>query len=175
MGKIEDRTAVLSKYNLVFPTALKPEAIVMYADILDDIEANELDAILKKISRTNTFFPSVAEIINAHESMDGDANGTHVKSIGEAWQEVLKEMHDAFVYRKPEFSSEEIKNAAMGMGWMELCQTLESDLPTVRAQFERRYKDELTRKKDREQNEHVLGEKKNKQLFANKVKEIGHA
>ena len=68
-------------------------------------------------------------------------------------------MHDAFVYKKPVFSTPEIESAVNSFGWIALCTSLEKDMPIVRAQVRQFYENACKRKAEADMNGYVLGTK----------------
>ena len=140
---------MLAPLILAFPNSKVNEGTIgVYATALSCLEEVELTASVMKCMRTCKFFPSIAEIMEQADNMVQVATGTKHKSNDEAWKEVLQEMNDAFIYRKPVFSSDEIETAALAMGWNGLCQTEIQDMGTIRAQFLRMYESVCKRKKE---------------------------
>lgn len=85
------------------------------------------------------------------------ANGTQERSLDEAWNEVQRQMEEAFVYKKPVFSTPEIEKAALAMGWIGICNTPTDQIGTARAQFLKLYASVLGRNKDKQINDRVIG------------------
>jgi Cu/Ag efflux pump CusA len=108
----------LMPYLMAFPQSKMNEgSLIVYARALSSLSIAEIDAAMLKLMRTVKFFPSVAEIFEQSANMKTFATGIETKSADEAWKEVLQEVHDAFIYRKPRFSSKEIEKTALNMGW----------------------------------------------------------
>lgn len=124
------------------------EKIDVYATALCCLTEEELTAAVMKCMRTCKFFPSIAEIMEQAEHVTAVASGTSHKSNDEAWNEVLKQMNEAFIYKKPVFSTPEIESAALAMGWAGMCETLTGDMGTIRSQFLRMYESTCKRKKE---------------------------
>jgi hypothetical protein len=142
---------------LAYPSArITGENIVTYAIALSELGEAELVAGVMKCMRTCKFFPSIAEIIEAAQGVVEVAAGTNNKSPDEAWNEVQRQMQEAFVYKKPVFSTKEIEEAAMAMGWTGLCETPTDQIGTARAQFLRLYESVCKRKKDKRINDNVI-------------------
>ena len=134
---------------LAFPNAkINLGTIKVYIAALSCLGDAELTAAVMKCLRTCKFFPSIAEIMEQADNMVQVATGTKHKTNDEAWNEVLKQMNDAFIYRKPIFSTPEIETAALAMGWIGMCETETKDMGTIRAQFLRMYESVCSRKKE---------------------------
>lgn len=147
----------LTPYLMAFPQSKMNEgSLLVYAKALSRLSIAEIEAAMLKLIQTNKFFPSVAEIFEQAEIVTRFVTKTDEKSADEAWREILQEVHDAFVYRKPQFSSREIEQAALNMGWTSLCNLEIDAMNTARAQFMRIYKSILSRKKEKTINQQVL-------------------
>jgi hypothetical protein len=143
---------------LAFPNArINNGTIIVYVKALSCLSEAALTASVMKCMRTCKFFPSIAEIMEQAENMVQVATGTKHKSPDEAWNEVLKQMNEAYVYKEPEFSTPEIKHAALAMGWTGLCETLTKDMGTARAQFLKLYDSTCKRKQAEKIDNDVLG------------------
>lgn len=142
---------------MAFPQSKMNEgSLIVYARALSSLSIAEIDAAMLKLMRTVKFFPTVAEIFEQADNVKNFAIGKSEKSADEAWHEVMKEVHSAFICREPKFSTPEIKQAALNMGWTSLC-NLETDaINTARAQFMRIYESILKRKSDKKINREVM-------------------
>jgi len=148
---------ILAPLIMAFPNSKATEGTLeVYATALSCLSEAELTASVMKCMRTCKFFPSIAEIMEQAEHITQVASGTSHKSNDEAWTEVLKQINEAFIYRKPVFSTPEIESAALAMGWAGLCQTELEDMGTIRAQFLRMYESTCKRKKEAKIDEQVL-------------------
>jgi hypothetical protein len=160
-----------------YPAArITPETIQVYAVALAELGEGPLQAAVLKCMRTCKFFPSIAEIMEAANEMVEVASGTKAKSPDEAWNEVMKQMNDAFIYRKPVFSTPEIEKAALSMGWIGLCETPTDQIGVARAQFLRLYESVCKRKKENRINDnvlHLVGDIGGLQRISDVVKQIG--
>lgn len=148
---------LLTPYLMAFPQSKMNEgSLIVYSRALSSLSIAEIDAAMLKLMRTVKFFPSVAEIFDQVENVKNFASRCEVKSSDEAWREVLQEVHDAFIYRKPVFSSKAVEMAALNMGWTALCNLETDDMNTARAQFVRFYESVLNRTKDHKTNSEIL-------------------
>ena len=127
-----------------------------YAIALADIDQTALAAAVLKCLRTKKFFPAIMEIREEVDNLTAIAIGQVVKSPDEAWNEVQKQMQEAFIYKKPVFSTPEIEKAALSMGWIGLCETPTEQIGTARAQFLRMYESVCNRKRENKINNDVL-------------------
>ena len=134
------------------------QRMAVYAKILGDYPSELLSKAVNKALLESKFLPSISEIAGSYEKLlEAVDDSNRIKSWDEAWAEIQKQMQDAFVYKKPVFSTPEIEQAAMAFGWIALCETLTSDMPTVRAQVRRFYEDACARSRERKNNAKVLG------------------
>lgn len=129
--------------------------IAIYAEALRDIPTELLEVTCRKIMLESAQMPKIAEIVTAARNLVGETDGTREKEWHEAWAEIVQQMHDAFVYKPPVFSTPEIAAAARAFGWSALCGTLSDDLTTARAQMRRFYEDACRRSKDKSVNEYL--------------------
>lgn len=147
----------LTPYMLAFPQSkMNAQSLVIYAKALSSLSLAEIDVAMTKLLRTMKFFPSVAEIFEQAETMTRFVNADEDKLPDEAWSEVVEQMHDAFVYKKPVFSTPEIEKAALSMGWIPLCEMPVDGTNTARAQFLKMYESVLKRKREGRVNRDVL-------------------
>lgn len=163
---------ILSPLICAYPSAkITEETIQVYSIALSELPEAELLAGVLKCMRTCKFFPSIAEIIDASQDMVRVVTGTKEKSSDEAWAEVQRQMQVAFIYEKPVFSSSQIEQAALAIGWVGLCETATKDMGTARAQFRGFYESACKRSKDKQINDNVIkimgGEKMVKKFFEN--------
>lgn len=129
-------------------SSVTKEKIDVYATALCCLTEEELTASVMKCIRTCDYFPSIAEIMKQADHVTQVACGTSHKTNDEAWNEVLKQMNEAFVYKKPVFTTPEIESAALAMGWIGMCETETKDMGTIRAQFLKMYESTCKRKKE---------------------------
>lgn len=132
----------------------------IYSKMLEDIPTPILRKAIKKIILENKFVPAISEIVEAAKSLVAEVDESkRVKPWHEAWAEIQTQMHDAFVYKKPVFSTPEIESAVNSFGWIALCTSLEKDMPIVRAQVRQFYENACKRKAEADMNGYVLGTK----------------
>lgn len=140
-----------------FPNSkITGENIFIYAIALSELSESELKAAVLKCMRTCKFLPSIAEIMEQAQNMVEVATGTKAKSPDEAWNEVQRQMQEAFIYKKPVFSTPEIEAAAMAMGWTGLCETPADVIGVARAQFLKMYESVCKRKHEARIDNNVL-------------------
>ena len=113
---------------------------LIYVSQLKSIPPQMLMQACNVIISTKDFLPSVAEIVQTVKAINADKESEPLP-WSDAWAEIQKQMHDAFVYKKPVFSHPEIEQAAMRFGWQNLCEVKTDDLPIVHAQVRRIYED----------------------------------
>ena len=135
--------------------------IAAYVNVLSDKPTDILSKVCRKMILESKFLPSVAEIVEASRSLIGSMDESkRVKPWAEAWQEIEHQMHTAFVYEKPVFSTKEIEKAVKMYGWHELCETPSKDMRIAKAQLRDMYREVCQRSKEESVNKFVLGEGK---------------
>lgn len=135
--------------------------IATYTSVLTDIPTDILSKVCRKMILESKFLPSVAEIVEASRSLIGSMDeSSRMKPWAEAWQEIEHQMHTAFVYEKPVFSTPEIEKAVKCYGWHELCETPSKDFRIAKAQLRDMYHEVCQRSKEESVNKFVLGEGK---------------
>lgn len=142
--KLMDITKMLSPYLAVFPSCkIDSVGLVMYAKALLPLSLPVIEAALIKLLQTSVFFPSVAEIFEEADEMErfalAKSSGSRVPTAAEAWEEVQKLVKDCYVYKKWEFSCQQVEKAAKQFGIKELCVLESNAVNTARAQFMRIY------------------------------------
>lgn len=149
---------ILTIYSKVFPQSkIDDEGMALYVKLLEPILSPiQVSLAMKKLTLTSKFFPSVSEIIEAAKSVTDEASQSTIPSVDEAWREVVQQIHNAFVYKKPKFSTPEIERAALNMGWTSLCYLEVGEMNTARAQFRDIYNGIIKREKDKKVNNEVL-------------------
>ena len=131
--------------------------IATYTSVLTDIPTDILSKVCRKMILESKFLPSVAEIVEASRSLIGSMDeSSRMKPWAEAWQEIEHQMHTAFVYEKPVFSTPEIEKAVKH----ELCETPSKDFRIAKAQLRDMYHEVCQRSKEESVNKFVLGEGK---------------
>jgi hypothetical protein len=146
-------TAVLLGYP---SSKANAETIAFYVMALDDLSFVEIRAALSKLTKTAKFFPTVAEIYEAAESVKATAQGTAELDAGQAWEEVMRLVKTCHMYKPWSYSTPEVEQAVKQFGKMELISLEESAMNTARAQFRNIYNGILSRKKEQTQNKAVL-------------------
>lgn len=144
-----------------------------YAIALSDLDLGALSAGVMRCLRTKTFFPAIPEIREAANTMTEYVTGTGMKSPDEAWKEVQCQMQEAFIYKKPVFSTPEIELAATSMGWTSLCATPADVIGVARAQFLKLYESVCNRKEEHKINDQVLQSLSVNGLIGETIKQIG--
>ena len=113
--------------------------------------------ILREYSDNNfiTAYRGEVEFDGSTEQIE--INGADILPWDEAWKEIEKEMHDTFVYGKPQFSRPEIEKAVKAFGWQELCEVTIKELPVVRAQLRDMYNGICEQSRRSKINSYVMG------------------
>ncbi len=133
------------------------QRMAVYVSMLGDIQVGLLNKAIKKLILESKFLPTVSEIVQAAKSLVGEIHeDQREKSWGEAWAEILKQVHDVFMYGTPHFSTPEIATAVKCYGWRELCIMRTDEMQTASAQMRRFYEDACRRKREKLVNRFVL-------------------
>lgn len=165
-----ERTEIIGMLFGAYGQSNDGQRQAIYSKMLSDIPNSVLRKAVKKIILENKFVPAISEIVEAARSLIAEMDETkRVKPWHEAWAEIQNQMHEAFVYKKPVFSTPEIEAAANAFGWMALCTSLEKDMPIVRAQVRQFYENACKRKAEADMNGYVLGTKPEGFIQANDV------
>lgn len=128
---------------------LRPETYAAYARVLSDVPIEAVEAAMAELSRTNTFWPSAAEIFEETKKIIRAINGEEADESA-AWEEVQREVRRVWLSgRAPDFTKPEIALAVKRYGWHELC-TLQMDAVGIaRAQFCRFYREIIDGNRER--------------------------
>lgn len=118
-----------------FPERVKVSAgtVAIWGRMLMDITPSEAGAALVSyLSDGPPHPPSISDIRTrvANESVAG-------LDVAAAWEEVRRGISTHGSYKEPSWSNPLLAATVDTLGWRDICMTLESDLPTLRAQFER--------------------------------------
>lgn len=150
-------TKMLTAALLGFPhSKANAETIAFYVMALDDLTFVEIRAAISKLCKTAKFFPTVAEIYEAAESVKETAKGAVTLDAGQAWEEAMRLVKTCHMYKPWTFSTPEVEQAVKQFGKMELIALEESAMNTARAQFRNIYNGIISRKKEQTQNKAVL-------------------
>lgn len=143
---------ILTPYISVYPSCkLKSSGLMLYAMALQDVPLDELDAAMVRLMRTNKFFPSVAEILDAVKTTREVISGEDKGGAGAAWHEAMELVRHVGPYRPWTYSSPAVERAIKQFGKMELCEIETDAVNTARAQFMRIYNEAADREREREE------------------------
>lgn len=167
-SKYEAVMKLLTLVNKAYPYSKADGAtFALYAKALEPLSYDEINAGVTKCLRKCKFFPTVAEIFEAAESLKKTAAGNEKPDAGEAWREAIENVKRNGDYRPWRYSCDEVKQAVKRFGKMDLIM-LESDaVNTARAQFMRIYNAIVERQAEKEENRKVFA-----QLGNRKVQEL---
>lgn len=131
----ETRTFMAILMSAYPKTEIGDGTIAVYARMLRDVPATEADEALEDILSQCKFFPTIAEI---RQTVSERRLGLAADAA--AWGEVMAQVRESGIYREPSWSSAVIAQAVHAVGWRNVCLCEESQLNTLRAQFERMYR-----------------------------------
>ena len=148
----ESSAKLLTLARKSFPSSkADAETITLYLAALDDLTYAQIKAGVLKCMNTAKFFPTIAEIREAAESMVEHANKTGKPDAGEAWGEVMKFVMTSSPYDQRPFpwSCEEVHEAVKRLGTMTLFEMTTDGIPATRGQYMKIYDKLLAEKKDK--------------------------
>lgn len=156
-NKMGPRAKILTSLFAAYGQAGDTRRVAIYAKMLEDYPDELLDMAVKKAVMELKFLPSISELVESCNSLLASAGyGDRIKPWNEAWAEIQKQVHDAFVYKKPVFSTPEIEQAAMCYGWMNLCEAQTDDMQVIHAQVRGIYEDICRKKREKARNNFVI-------------------
>ena len=158
MSRESDILKVLMPYVSAFPnnTKIKDEAWPIYASVLSTLTPEEVNMAMRKLLVTAKFFPTIAEIFEAAQSIREQVDGTGFPSAADAWEEVQRLAKSLYLDKPWTFSHEAVERAAKAFGKYELC-TIESNAVGVaRAHFMKMYAEIADEMKTKKKNDEVL-------------------
>jgi hypothetical protein len=130
--------------------------IQVYAKALTVLSEAELKAAVLRCISVYKFFPSIAEIIEAAESVSNAMQGKQSFSSWEAWQMALSEVRRCCHVLVPEIKNAEVAEAVRLFGWSDLCAIEEQNVNTARAHFTRIYESVIARGRDKRVNQNIV-------------------
>lgn len=148
----ESSAKLLTLARKSFPSSkADAETITLYLAALDDLTYAQIKAGVLKCMNTAKFFPTIAEIREAAESMVEHANHTGKPDAGEAWGEVMRFVTESSPYDQRPFrwSCAEVHDAVKRLGTMTLFEMTNDGIPATRGQFMKIYDKLLAGQKDK--------------------------
>jgi len=114
----DEALKVLSVLTAAYPNVNIPEETAqIYVKFLLDLPYEAGKAAALSLIAESKYFPTIAELRQAALAVSGN----DLPSPGEAWGEVVAQMKEAGIYRRPRFSHPVIEKAVQAIGWQELC------------------------------------------------------
>lgn len=156
-AELERRTKAIVTLLAIWNFGGNTDMITAYVTATKDIHVDVLEKTCKKLMIECESRPVPATILQAAQNFVSEINGADILPWDEAWKEIEKEMHDTFVYGKPQFSRPEIEKAVKAFGWQELCEVTIKDLPIVRAQLRDMYNGICEQSRRSKINSYVMG------------------
>ena len=158
MSREAEILKVLTPYASAFPNVkIKAEAWPIYARALSlQLTPDEVNAAMLKLLNTVKWFPTIAEIIEAGQSVRETAQESKLPDAGAAWEEIIKQARYNGLDRPWTYSCPEVKKAMGRFGKSELMHTEEKQIHTARAQFMKIYTEVLQSAKTERENNAVL-------------------
>lgn len=132
---LDEALKIMAVLTAAYPQAeIQEETIQIYTKFLLDLpfEAGQAGAL--ELIAKSKWFPSVAELRQMAVEMLSEND---IPTPGEAWGEVVRQLHSVGYYGRPSFSHPAIVKAVKAMGWYELC--VSENMVADRAHFMRIY------------------------------------
>ncbi len=132
--KITDVTKLLAAVKAAYPQFIANQDVIeVWTLMLGDLAPEALLEAFVKWTAGNPRPPTLHDLRRLATEPVG------MLDADEAWKEVRHAMQSCGRYRDPKWSTPEVEIAVDSMGWINLCNALEADLPTLRAQFRGMY------------------------------------
>lgn len=160
--RVQMHVKILTPYLAVFPgNKMDDVSVFLYARALAEYEPEEVSAAMLKLLKTATFFPRVAEIVQAIESLRdfaaiADGKRLGCPSEGEAWMEAMENVRHNHLYKPWTYSHPLVEQAVKQFGKLELINLKPADMNCARAQFMRIYKALALQEADRRRSGETL-------------------
>ena len=161
MSKSDDkvkRAKVIATLFTAYGQGSDAERMAIYAEMLKDIPTELLDAVCNKAARECKYLPSIAELLEATQSLVAEATGTNELPFAEVWEEILSEINRTYVWDKPQFSRKEIEQLVRSFGWNELKMMETREIPVIRSQLNKMYDGICKRSREQRMNQYILGQ-----------------
>jgi len=128
--KPSECVAILKKLKRAYPRQNVTSATIeLYAEMLVDLDRDDVRRAVGCLVAMSKWFPTVAEIREAVAGAAVDG----LPDAGVAWGEVRKAVSRFGSYRVPEFSCPEVASAVEVVGWATIC--LDENVMSTRARF----------------------------------------
>lgn len=132
---------------------------LIYVADLEDFSAELVGAACKKLRYEAKFLPSISEVVDACKSLVSTSTGKKNPSWIEAQKEIEQQIRDAGIFKKPTFSCKEIQQAVSAYGWLNICMSHTSNMPTVWAQLRKLYENACKYQRSEATNRYILKDK----------------
>lgn len=162
MDKKQNRIAIAKHLGVLFgaygQSADEDRQLIYIAD-LQDFPAELVGIACQKLRYESKFLPTISEIVDACKSLVSTSTGKKLPSWLAAQQEIEKQIRDAGIYKKPEFSCKEIRQAVQSYGWTNICLANVSSMSAVWAQLKKLYEQACQYEREDSTNRYVLKDK----------------
>ena len=111
------------------------DTVKAYARMIVDLDHAEAQAAVYSLIAESKFFPAISEI---RRRVVGDRLA--LQPAEEAWADVLAAIGSCGIYRTPQFEHHLTSYALASIGWQNLCNSGQDQLPFLRSQFMKAYK-----------------------------------
>ncbi len=159
MDEVKTLSAAITFLFASFGKDTEKERKKIYGMMLRDLPPELIISVIKKCVEQSKYFPSVAELREAAQSLVNTMQGkNNVPDWGEAWSEIEKAMYSTPWGKKPKFSHPAITKTVEYYGWHALQTCLSEDLNVIRAQIRRIYDDTVKRYVETKHNMRILAD-----------------
>lgn len=136
---IKDTVIALQPLQKAYPKALDDDQLDLYIQALADIPPTILGIAVIKVIRTNTFFPSIAELRQAAKVVKNVLSDEEPPEWSLAFLELQEQIKRCGHSGHPCFTDPSLKETVKRMGWLNLCMVPMSSMEALRAQFKQIY------------------------------------
>lgn len=129
---VPEVSELLADIAEAFPERFKPSpaTVRLWARLLVDLDVEEGRRALDEHLVSSPHPPTIADIRSR-----AAAHRVGLPDVAAAWEEVARAIQRCGRDDEPRWSHPAIASAVAALGWRELCNTLNEDMPTVRAQW----------------------------------------
>lgn len=162
MDKKQNRSEIIKQMAVLFGAygqAADIDRQKIYVADLSDFPAELIGAACKKLRYEAKFLPTISEIVEAAKSLTATSTGKRLPSWLEAQREIEAQIRAAGMYKSPTFSCKEIEQAVRAYGWLNICMSHTSNMPTVWAQLRKLYENACKYQRSEATNRYVLKDK----------------
>ena len=159
------RAAAMALIKTCFPQFTPPQAEA-YTRMTEDIPEGVLCRAVENVIKISWFLPTVAEIREEAGKILKAATGTRTVLPEEEWGKVISAIEAVGPYQIPVWDNETTARAVKKLGWRLLCNSENTALPYLQAQFIKTWKKLDEAEKTQRRMENTLQGQRGRQLVS---------